>query len=649
MKMKSNAIFWLFLIVISINYSCNSKHLVPENAQAAFYVSPQGGDNNPGTFKKPFKSIVRARDEVRKINTDLKGDVYVFLRGGTYFIPETIEFNEEDSGSNGFNIIYKAYNNEEPVLSGGRKVEGWERKSGNIYKANLKRDTKLRSLYINGKRASMAHAESEIEGQGGWGTFEIRGDEPWAVDAGVEIEGIKFNPEDLGIYANPEDIELVQDNVWNEKILCIKDLTSIEGYTVVKIQQPFGAMATTMAWATLKPDNPFQVRNAYELLDFPGEFYFNKSTDTLYYFSDGEEMASAEVIVPSTITLIKLTGSSINSRVQNIRFYGITFSYDDWLLQSIGNSNGFVGIQSLGLTRYYIADGNWHPGHYDSCELPSGTVELANCESIWFERNRFEHLGSAIALNLANDVVNSTIIGNYFNDMFGTSVNIGHPHHYKIGDGPFFPNGVEGVCKNILVSNNYIRNACIDFRQLEGMCGFFVENVQIVHNDISGTPYGGIALGWWWGNSGIPPSSVARNNIISYNKVGNTHSALRDGGIIYVLGEQPNSVISYNYLYNGPRQVYPDDGSAYWKVENNVFENISENNKAFLWMHLWTSRCHDFSFNNNYVRKDTVKNNGNNIMVENTHVEPAYPHWSAEAQAIIDNSGLEEAYQDIVR
>jgi len=232
--------------------------------------------------------------------------------------------------------------------------------------------------------------------------------------------------------------------------------------------------------------------------------------------------------------------------------------------------------------------------------------------------------------------------------MFGTSVNIGHPHHYYIGDGPLYPNDVEGVCKNILVCNNYVRNACLDFRQLEGMCGFFVENVQIVHNDISGTPYGAIALGWWWGNSGIPPSTVAKNNVISFNKVGNTHTALRDGGIIYVLGKQLNSVISENYFFNGPRQVYPDDGSAYWTIRQNVFKNVSDKNKEYLWFHVWCDRCHDLIFDDNYIIKDIVRNEGTNIVVTNTHIEPSAPPWSSEAQSIIDNSGLEEKFHDIV-
>ena len=128
-----------------------------------------------------------------------------------------------------------------------------------------------------------------------------------------------------------------------------------------------------------------------------------------------------------------------------------------------------------------------------------------------------------------------------FNDLLGNTVNIGHPQHYKIGDGAIYKNGVEGLCENNRVANNYIRNVCLDFRQVESITAFFVANVSIEHNDIEGTPYGAITCGWWWGNSGIPASKVAKNNLIRFNKAGNSHQVLEDGGIIYALGEQPRN------------------------------------------------------------------------------------------------------------
>ncbi len=65
--------------------------------QATYYVSPTGSDSNPGTLSAPFQTITKARDVVRMINSNMTGDIYIYLRGGNYSITSTITF-----GTTGF-------------------------------------------------------------------------------------------------------------------------------------------------------------------------------------------------------------------------------------------------------------------------------------------------------------------------------------------------------------------------------------------------------------------------------------------------------------------------------------------------------------------------------------------------------------------
>ncbi|HOK95154.1 MAG TPA: hypothetical protein PK052_03490 [Anaerohalosphaeraceae bacterium] len=624
-----------------------------QRPQTAFYISPNGDDSAAGSLEQPWRTLQHARDFIRTINQNMHHDIVVYLRGGIYPLDRTFELTSLDSGMNGYRIIYKAYQNEKPILNGAVPVRDWEHHVGNIWKARLVRDRKLRALYINGKRAMMAGMSRGVIGQGGYGTFTITGKEEWASTSGTEFAGIKFKSDQVGVYRNPQNVELCQSNIWSEPILCVKDMFYEDGYTIAMLQQPYGAIALNMSWvpfhADPRPDRPIYIRNAFELLDEPGEFYFDDQADTVYYYSRGEDMTTAQVYAPAVEGLVSIKGENTSLRVRNIQFYGLTFAYDDYLLSLLGDSRGWVSVQSLSQFVRYIENGNWHPNRYNDITIPKGTVTLCNADSIRLERNRFEHLASAVALNLENDVINTAVVGNYFGDLMGTSVNIGHPQHYQIGDGQQFPRGIEGVCKNILIANNYVHNACLDFRQLEGMTGFFVENVKIVHNEICGTPYGGIALGWWWGNAQIPPSTVAKNNSIMYNRIGSTHRVLQDGGIIYVLGEQPDSEIAYNYCYDGPRCIYPDDGSAYWKIHHNVILNelSSSSENTVLWLHIWTKACHDMRIDNNYVRADNIRCEGTNCPITRTIVEPNAPPWSKQAEAIIKKAGLEPAYQDI--
>ena len=616
---------------------------------ADIWVSPAGKDSNAGTESKPLATLQAAVLKARQLRTKnaatIKGGIRIVLQEGDYLLKEPLRLGVQDSGTKDSPTVFCVADGAKVTISGGVAVTGWQQVDGNIYKATLNRDTKLRSLFVNSKRCRMAQTDVPVNGLGDWGKFEISGTEDWAFGAGSAIDGIKFDSKDIHPYQNPEDVELVQFNVWTEKILCARDMEQFGDTTVVKMQQPYGAIATSMAWAgKINYNKSFVVRNAYELLDTPGEFYFNKKTHTLYYYSRGEDMASAKVVAPTADGLIQIKGESITKRVSNIQFEGITFSYDHWALMDVAGSHGFAGIQSLGLAVKYIPGGNWHKTGYNSTDVPRGTVQVENAEEIAFVRNRFIGLSSGIAINLVNDVQNSRVEGNYFEDLLGNAVNIGHPQHYKIGDGAIYGEGIEGLCENIRVANNYLRTICLDFRQVEGITAFFTANTSIEHNDICGTPYGAITCGWWWGNSELPASTLPKNNSVSFNKAGDTHQVLDDGGIIYMLGEQPGTKVEGNYLFRGPRCIYPDDGSAYLTITRNVVDNPSY---KWIWLHLWTKRCHDIVARDNYVKNNLLMDNGTNNSITETHAFRE-DDWSDEAKKIIGFAGIESEYKDII-
>lgn len=640
------------------------------------WVSPAGSDANPGTKEKPLATIPMAQRQVRELrrlkDPSVNGGIQVILQGGTYQLEEPLLFRPEDSGTLESPTTFCAEKDAKVVISGGVQVTGWQQVKGNIYKAHLDRKSKLRSLFVDGKRVHIAGTDVPVKGEGNWGSYHIDGSEPWALGAGSAVDGVKFSSKDIQEYENADDVELVQFNVWTQKILCARAIEQIGDTTVIKLQQPYGAIATSMAWAgAINYEKSFVIRNAYELLDSPGEFYFNRKTQTLYFYSNGENMATANVIAPTSDGLIHIQGESINKRVKHIRFEGIKFSFDHWNLMEVAGSHGFAGIQSLGLAVKYIPDGNWHPSEYNTTDVPRGAIQVENAEGIQLIRNRFEGISSAVAINLINDVKNSKVEGNYFNDLLGNAVSIGYPQHYKIGNEEVKPiekgagltmskqpgnsanksklqnykAGIEGLCENITVANNYIRNISLDFRQVEAITSFFVANTWIEHNDIEGTPYGAITCGWWWGNSGIPASKVAKNNSVSFNRAGNTHQVLDDGGIIYLLGEQPGTRVEGNYLFNGPRCIYPDDGSAYLTITRNVINN---NSYKWMWLHLWTARCHDIVARDNYVINNLLMDNGTNDKIETPHSFRDKAEFSGEALKIIGKAGIEEKFKDIV-
>ena len=119
-----------------------------DGVQAVFYVSPDGSDSGSGTVSSPFATLERARDEVRKINGSMTGDIIDELRGGDYRITEPVEFGTSDSGTGGHTVRYEAFNGETPVINGAQKVTGWTKFNDKLWSAPLDRDIKLRNLYV---------------------------------------------------------------------------------------------------------------------------------------------------------------------------------------------------------------------------------------------------------------------------------------------------------------------------------------------------------------------------------------------------------------------------------------------------------------------------------------------------------------------
>jgi hypothetical protein len=94
-KAKKIPIVWLTtLLFLTSVFTVNPlfSPTVTAAVQAAYYVSPTGSDTNPGTESSPFQTITKARDVVRTINKDMTGDIFIYLRGGTYNITSTVTF-----------------------------------------------------------------------------------------------------------------------------------------------------------------------------------------------------------------------------------------------------------------------------------------------------------------------------------------------------------------------------------------------------------------------------------------------------------------------------------------------------------------------------------------------------------------------------
>ncbi len=624
-------------------------------AQACYYVSPSGSDDATGSVDQPFQTLSKARDVVRTVNADMTGNIYVFLRGGEYRITSPVTFGPEDSGTNDQRIVYQAYPGEVPVMNGSTKVEGWTQHDGDIYRASLDRSTKLRNLYVNGARALMTR--KDVRSSGGAGTYSVRaGQAPWAWNDGSGSDGINYSTNDVpDIANNKDDLEIVNGTTWNENIVCTRDVVTSGNTRTLLLQQPYGAIAQLPGWnAGFKVDGNHTIFNAYELLSSPGQFYFDKTTGTLYYIPrPGEDMATADVEAPVAEQLIDIAGTSRTNRVKNITLQGITFANTDYNLFEVAGSRGKATCQGSTIWIAY-GTGDWHAFKYEIVDTPPAIINVNSAEGIEIVGNVIEHSGNE-GIAMHNDVINSNIVGNSITDIAGSGITIGHPQHIYLGDEGShakYSADVEGICTNNTINNNFIYNVSMvpGFGGHSGVMAFFVESLSITHNTVHTTGYNGISLGWGWRN--FKDSTTCHDNTVSFNRFNNIMARLHDSGAIYTIGQNPGTVINENYVNgippntSGPTYgLHNDEGSAYITENDNVLDidpgvTYTINCEDF-------GEKHDLTILRTYATVNKMGVNPPDSQID-TPIVVADAVWPQTQYGYCLNSGVEDAYRSVV-
>jgi hypothetical protein len=196
----------------------------------------------------------------------------------------------------------------------------------------------------------------------------------------------------------------------------VRDITTEGDKFIFKLQQPYGAIAQQIGWtAGLTLNSDQIIHNAFELLDQPGEFYFDRAKKTIYYIPRlGQNMQTAKVVAPVTETLIQIEGQAIKNRVRNITFEGLTYAYTDYNLMEIDGSHGTATLQTACIYTAF-ANPNWHYDLYRSYDVLLGAIIANGIEGIEFTRNTIAHTGCQ-GIVMSNDINDVRVVGNVIRD-----------------------------------------------------------------------------------------------------------------------------------------------------------------------------------------------------------------------------------------
>ena len=632
-------------------------HFLKDRARTAFYVDAAcGNDRNDGTMERPLATIETARAMVRPYLADMQEDIHIYIKGGTYRLRQTVEFSAADSGQNGHNVIYSAWGDETPVISGGREYTNFTLYDAdkNIYRTYVGEGTVARQIYINGIRA--VRARSDV----------VRAN--YITDDGIDGPGALTNAvldKENGIYtcdnteyasfANQSDIEAVYYESWtNPRVKVQKIELNSAGKCEITMQSDSWRMAS--ASSNCAVTYPMWFENAYELLNAEGEWYLNKTDGYLYYKPRaGEVPETMTATVPVLERAFTVSGSGTDHKIHNIKFEGLRFEAFTWLWPSTAD-NTYRDSQANQLLGY-AGDGRLTGGIEDAAVIVADAayVDFINCT--------FTKLGGA-GINFREIYQNCSLIGNHIYDVSGSGMNIGCAS-VEAGNVTKFRNPTDEKYfrKENTIKNNLIHDVGIDYRSCVGIAVSWLKNSSITHNEIYNVNYSGMHIGWGWAAYADTGSATVGLDI-SYNYIHDTcNDYLCDSGGIYTLGATGGSAenrnqIRYNYFENmrgTPAAIYPDEGSTYWEIANNVVD-LRECpriiNKRYRkgheleWLVIHTSTIINNDIHDNYSTTAACRK----FNEEDNTYEPAQVYadgnFPDEAKQIIQNAGLEPEYQE---
>jgi hypothetical protein len=304
------------------------------------YVSPDGNDSNSGTRDKPLQTIAVAKKRLAEKRSEVGGqraeESTVWLRGGIYYIPETIVFTAEDSGTSNAPVVYAAAAGERVVISAGRKLDlKWEpagKLNGcdGVLKAKVPAGFKTDQLFVDGKRQHMArypNYDPKIHPYHGYNPDCISPERVrrWANPVGGFVHGLQkarwggYSYVITGVNSNGE-VQLrggYQDN------RC--PIHKYGYFCKCMLEMKDGEWKSEYLIAMHK-DYRF-VENILEELDAPGEWFLDQAAGVLYFRpAEGLDMSKAVVEVAGIDQAFELRGSQ-EKPVRFLRFRNLEFRH----------------------------------------------------------------------------------------------------------------------------------------------------------------------------------------------------------------------------------------------------------------------------------------------------------------------------------
>jgi len=608
-------------------------------AMQEFFISPNGVDTNSGTKGKPFASFNRAIKELKKYAG--KEPIIIWFTDGTYYLNNTILFNNTISGTKENPIIISSVPGAKVKIKGSKLLDKlqWKLFDTGVYVTKVPKHLNFDQLFVNGDRkirSRYPNHDYENPLRGGKGYLEVSDGTDRRYD-----KWFTFNEEDLPSkdWKNPSTgiVHAFQSHNWGNMQYRITGINKAEKKVFLgeggwQLQRVFGVGGKGEKLSL------FFIDNIFEELDVEGEWFLDTKKNLLYYYPEKDiniHESSFEVTVLKD--LIQIKGSS-EKPVKHITINGFNFSHSkstfmetyeplargDWAIHR-GGAIFLEGTENCTITNsnFEYLGGN---GVFMSAYNRNNTISNSRFVHVGESAVAFVGLPSAVRFYQTWD--DREIHGENWNDM---------RENMDLEPGPKsldYP-------KNCIIKNSVMHDFGDYGKQVAGVYISMSHKIKVSHNTIYNCPRAGICIndGTWGGH------------IIEHNDIWETVRETGEHGPFNSWGRErqwkgsrgtkdhffkkltkldaiDNVIVRNNRIANYRKSISAgnwtidlDDGSSYFEIYNNlslgstiklrdgmarkVFNNITVS-AVPLGFHVWPEDSQDEVYNNIFVISGTI-------------------------------------------
>lgn len=555
--MKSQRSFYALSLGCILALSLPSE-LLAKDSYRTLYVSTEGSDRNTGTKERPFKTLVRARDEARKLKKKESSAVRVFLREGVYPVSSTLRLQSEDSGTAEDPTVYASAPGEIAKIFGGKKLEReWFRPVKQIKILNRVIDQNARKkllfcdlgskgitnfgllqrrgfalptpqpplfLYIGGERMPLARYPNPGEKPLRMNKVLDKGPVKGSKDFMKRGGAFSYEDQRMDLWSAAEEPWL-NGVISKDWALTFNRIHSIEPKTK-KVTLAYGEHYGILNWK----NDFFFVENLLEEIDQPGEYYLDRKSGILYIYPT-ENFEDAEITVSMMQeTMIRIDGA------KHVTFKNIVF--DTSRGTAFGGSGDAITLESCEFLRLGMAavhlKGKEH--RVSSCEIHSVGGTAISLEG-----------GDFDSLSPSGSVVENCHIHHwgFWTRVYCPAVSLrGVGHVVRHSEFHHFPhNAIEIRGNDHLIEYNLFHDGPLDFKD----------------------------MGVIYGNLGKHPHH--RGTVIRRNFFRETAKAMPKQNVIYPDNGTMDWLIEENIFYrSGPEgKTIGANGGSYLNIRNNIF------------------------------------------------------------------------------